>query len=349
MSKTEEVVLNPGSDTAIAAGCICPVLDNEHGRGYMGVSGVFVMRGDCPMHGQEERDMTYPSIDQVRHKVKFMSERGLATEEFRVTTKVHGTNARIRVSEIGERSFGSRNQIVHSGHFEFVEWAKSGGKTIADVPAPYTIYGEWAGKGIQSGVTYDKCWIVFGVYSEATSKWYTDEVVTVGDDGAYRVSDFGVRTFTLDLSRLEECYDILNKWVIDIERKCPVGAYFGKEVIGEGIVLVPTSSNDPSLGFKVKGDAHLTTKVSKAPKTDDESVAIGIFLSEVVTEARLRQGLSEIDLLPENIAQFIKWVIADVTKEDIDLVPDGANTKKFTGAIGPVAAKWFINECSTRR
>lgn len=347
MSEPSKTTLNPGSDAAMDAGCICPVLDNEYGRGYMGVSDVFVMRDGCPIHGHQAREVKYPSIDQIRHKVKFMSERGLATEEFRVTTKVHGTNARIRVSESGERSFGSKNQMIDSGHFGFVKWAKSGGRTFADVPAPYTIYGEWAGKGIQDGVTYDKCWIVFGVYSEATNKWYTDEVVTAGDIGAYRVSDFGVRTFTLDLSKLEECYDILNEWVLDIEKECPVGAYFGKEVIGEGLVLVPTSSNDPSLGFKVKGNAHATTKVSRAPKTDDESVAIGIFLSEVLTEARLQQGLSEVELLPENTAQFIKWVIADVIKEDIDLVPDGANTKKFTGAIGPVAAKWFINKCST--
>lgn len=27
---------NPGSPESIAAGCICPVLDNAHGRGWMG-------------------------------------------------------------------------------------------------------------------------------------------------------------------------------------------------------------------------------------------------------------------------------------------------------------------------
>ena len=30
--------MNPGSDEAIAAGCTCPVIDNGHGRGYMGGS-----------------------------------------------------------------------------------------------------------------------------------------------------------------------------------------------------------------------------------------------------------------------------------------------------------------------
>jgi hypothetical protein len=42
---------NPGSDEAIAMGCTCPVIDNCHGRGYMGVEGVFVYMETCPLHG----------------------------------------------------------------------------------------------------------------------------------------------------------------------------------------------------------------------------------------------------------------------------------------------------------
>lgn len=48
---------NPGSDDAIKIGCSCPVIDNCHGRGYMGgglldESGntVFVINCDCPVH-----------------------------------------------------------------------------------------------------------------------------------------------------------------------------------------------------------------------------------------------------------------------------------------------------------
>ncbi len=41
---------NPGSQQAIDGGCICAVMDNEYGRGWMGQEGVFSMREDCPMH-----------------------------------------------------------------------------------------------------------------------------------------------------------------------------------------------------------------------------------------------------------------------------------------------------------
>ncbi len=46
---------NPGSEEAVALGCLCPVLDNEHGRGaYLDATGkpVFWINEDCPLHGK---------------------------------------------------------------------------------------------------------------------------------------------------------------------------------------------------------------------------------------------------------------------------------------------------------
>jgi hypothetical protein len=40
----------PGSPAAIAIGCICAIYDNCHGHGYMGQQGIYVIRGDCPVH-----------------------------------------------------------------------------------------------------------------------------------------------------------------------------------------------------------------------------------------------------------------------------------------------------------
>lgn len=41
---------NPGSDAARKLGCKCPVMDNGHGKGYMGLKDVFVYSGECPLH-----------------------------------------------------------------------------------------------------------------------------------------------------------------------------------------------------------------------------------------------------------------------------------------------------------
>lgn len=43
--------LNPGSKEAIKAGCSCPVLDNSHGKGYMGIADLFVYTDKCKLHG----------------------------------------------------------------------------------------------------------------------------------------------------------------------------------------------------------------------------------------------------------------------------------------------------------
>lgn len=45
-----EKIPNPGSSEAIDMGCICPVLDNCYGRGYMGSSDFFVYQLDCKVH-----------------------------------------------------------------------------------------------------------------------------------------------------------------------------------------------------------------------------------------------------------------------------------------------------------
>ena len=42
---------NPGSDEAIKQGCICPALDNNHGKGVDG--GYWCITRDCPLHGGE--------------------------------------------------------------------------------------------------------------------------------------------------------------------------------------------------------------------------------------------------------------------------------------------------------
>lgn len=52
---------NPGSEEAIKAGCTCPVMDNNRGKGIPipGKDGkietAFWMSGDCPIHGFKDK------------------------------------------------------------------------------------------------------------------------------------------------------------------------------------------------------------------------------------------------------------------------------------------------------
>lgn len=48
---------NPGSDEAIALGCCCAVLDNEHGRGCgrpKDGNPMFWITANCPLHGGKD-------------------------------------------------------------------------------------------------------------------------------------------------------------------------------------------------------------------------------------------------------------------------------------------------------
>ena len=47
---------NPGSDEAVARGCTCPVLDNEHGLGADGTGKTFWITTGCPLHGRKQKE-----------------------------------------------------------------------------------------------------------------------------------------------------------------------------------------------------------------------------------------------------------------------------------------------------
>jgi hypothetical protein len=56
---------NPGSDEAIDAGCICPVLDNSHGWGYMR-QGVFVYHEGCLVHAEKVAEIRQGPVISLR-------------------------------------------------------------------------------------------------------------------------------------------------------------------------------------------------------------------------------------------------------------------------------------------
>jgi len=50
----EKPTIIPGTQEALDVGCLCPILDNSHGKGYMGLGeerGLYVYNGECPIHG----------------------------------------------------------------------------------------------------------------------------------------------------------------------------------------------------------------------------------------------------------------------------------------------------------
>ena len=66
---------NPGSKEAQVLGCVCPVLDNSYGKGYLGDGEKFgfVMNEHCPIHGTNQSPVTdkaWSFIQQFKRAIK---------------------------------------------------------------------------------------------------------------------------------------------------------------------------------------------------------------------------------------------------------------------------------------
>jgi hypothetical protein len=64
---------NPGSDEALDAGCTCPVIDNNGGRGYYGRPDVFVYNLSCPIHGVIKVTPVDETADNLYHVLSEMA------------------------------------------------------------------------------------------------------------------------------------------------------------------------------------------------------------------------------------------------------------------------------------
>ena len=59
----------PGSPEAVKLGCICPRMDNGHGKGYMGIAIVYVYHGECPVHSLPPQEWTaQDELDRSKHR-----------------------------------------------------------------------------------------------------------------------------------------------------------------------------------------------------------------------------------------------------------------------------------------
>lgn len=61
--------LPPGSPEAVNLGCKCPRMDNAHGKGYMGIPGIYVYSDDCPLHRLKPQEWTaQDERDRAKHR-----------------------------------------------------------------------------------------------------------------------------------------------------------------------------------------------------------------------------------------------------------------------------------------
>ena len=234
------------------------------------------------------------------------------------------------------------------------------------------IYGEWCGGNIQSKVALNqlpKMFVAFDVFTFHTDvknlqesavnllqegKWLTSDhnlkLIKEKEHQIYPINSFQTFEITINFNEPELVIPELQALTEKVEEECPVGKAFGVSGIGEGIVWSFLDDNHKDYyRFKVKGEKHQSSKVKKLVSAGVEKMAdIQKFADYAITESRLLQGLEHLRmnnflLNQKSTGEFIKWIQADVLKEERDtIVENGFNMKAVNTAIAVKARTWYF-------
>lgn len=230
------------------------------------------------------------------------------------------------------------------------------------------VFGEWAGGNIQKGVGLNKLqksFFIFAVRISETAEstdwesidWVRQVVKTLPSvENIHVITKFSTWYVDIDFNDPKQVQNRLIELTIAVEDECPVAkSLTGESGIGEGIVWEAVKSSIPQvnisgLRFKVKGEKHSASKVKTLAEVDVEKVnSINEFVDKTVTPNRLQQGIDklremglEVDV--KNTGAYLKWVMSDVFKEELDvLAASGLTTKEVSGKMSNVARQFFMN------
>jgi len=291
------------------------------------------------------------------------------------TVKLHGTNAAVCYNDIDGMWFQSKENIitpqVDNAGFAFFgtqneEYFIELIKRLPGVDASkntITIYGEWAGKGIQKGVgisQIEKSFFIFGIKispienDDTAAFWLKDYILPLTPTKrVYDIRDFKCFEIEIDFNNPLLSQNAMVDMVVEVENECPVAKVFNVTGIGEGIVFT-VEFNNTTLRWKMKGEKHAgASKVKVAKKVDDVKLQLVIDIIDKVTpEWRLEQmyqetfntlngGVGDI----KGMGDFLRRVVNDIMKEEGELLAENnLIPKDINSGVSKVAREWMINK-----
>jgi len=294
---------------------------------------------------------------------------------FTGTVKIHGTNSSVCFNAKEGLWTQSRSRIItpendNAGFAAFV-YSKQLAflNFIGDIQESHqidldrntiSIYGEWCGKGIQKGVAINellKMFVVFGAkitpHNEEESAYWIDISNIVAEDEKdkiYNIYQFPIYKIDIDFNDPKASQNKIIDMTLEVEAECPVAKAFGVSGIGEGIVFSSNYKGN-NYRFKSKGEKHTTSKVKKLSKVDNEKVAkINELVNIIVRPFRLEQGIQETfntlnggEIDRKSLGNFIKWVVNDTIKEELDLIVEAElEPKEVSKSISILARNYFF-------
>lgn len=325
----------------------------------------------------------YPSIEQFRHIIKQIKSTTkfigvddcgnaiydksieLPTLRFTGTEKIHGTNASVCMDKrTGEFWCQSRKNIItvekdNAGFAFFVESRKKVFEELfASVQKFYggsiiSIFGEFAGGNIQKTSccsNLEKRFIIFDI--QIDGKWVDIKpVISSPENLIFNVSDFKTWEIDIDFKNPLLSQNKMIELMKKVEEASPIGSTFGEKNIGEGIVFKGEYKGDV-YRFKVKGDKHSKSKVKTLKKVNTKKLNKITQIATLVTPNwRLDQMYCEtFDTVNggkgdiKKTGDYIRSVIRDVMKEDLDLIIEtGLEPKEINKTISDISRKYLIN------
>jgi len=219
----------------------------------------------------------FSEIEGFRHVVKsvrlYHERIGKVGQEptmnYTGTVKLHGTNAGLRRTakshgatskKPGKLQAQSRNNIIGVGNDncgfaafiesipdEYLHELLDG--VCADHKKDVTLYGEWIGKGIQSGCGINeltKQWVIFGAWID--DKYAPiDTVIEIPSYDIYTINRIPKYHVTVDFQHPEDIIDRLTELTLEVEAECPWAKYFGVTVPIVGTTI--TEDEDGNLTY----------------------------------------------------------------------------------------------------
>jgi len=317
------------------------------------------------------REITYVGLDEEGKSV-YDPSIDKPTLTFKGTVKLHGTNASVCFNSKDGFWIQSRQNIItverdNAGFAFFAESKKEEFQDLIDVIIlennidinKYTvsIYGEWAGKGIQKGVgisELDKAFYVFGVKvskpqdKKFNSYWIDSSNVKNTECRIFNVEDYETYSIDVDFNMPQLAQNKFTEITEKVEKECPIAKYFGIEnSVGEGVVWSVKYKDNVHI-FKVKGDKHSVTKVKKLANVDVEKLkTIQDFVEYSVTQNRFNQAIENVfgkeDLDVKKMGDFIRWFIKDITTEEMDtMLENGLEPKDVNKYISTKVREMFF-------
>lgn len=319
-------------------------------------------------------------LPYVIQTLKLLSEQSgdpLPTIRYRTKIKQHGTNCAVQVrrDEEGKAHVfaqGRTDLLTPEDDFKgFAKWVRENEERFRACPAQdVTIFGEWAGPGVEPGMAVSKAegkmFLVFaaqmGRGEEAMILYEPDAILAILGPAVFAPGlvllpweepevtiNFG------DPASVEAAASAMSAAVLEVEREDPfIKRTLGISGMGEGLVFYPVSVEAPvdpegycRLMWKAKGEKHATVRQHVPVQVAPEVVAsAGAFADLMVTEARLLQGVTTAcggtyDL--KLTGKFVAWLAGDVQKESTaELAASGLAWPQVQRAVETRAREWYL-------